>query len=134
MSDALNYLEKTSNQINTMITNPTSLTYGCIGVSTILLAYYTFFKSDGEKSESNEVSESAVEESEQVVEEPVAEEPVAEEPVAEESQEEQTGGKSRKKSTKKQKHKNKNKKTSTRRRRRWSSFLNNYSLYNPPAY
>ena len=119
MSDALNYLEKTTNQIKTMITNPTSLTYGCIGISTIVLGYYTFFKSDGDKSEPKEESESVAEEPAPVVEEPApAEEPVAEQPVAEEPQEEQTGGKSRKKSTKKQKHKNKNKKILTRRHRR----------------
>jgi hypothetical protein len=109
MSDALNYLEKTRNQINTMITNPTSLTYGCLGISTIVLGYYTFFKSDNDKSELKEESESVAEEPEPVAEEPVAEEPSpTEEPAVEEPepepQEEQTGGKSRKKSTKK--HKN----------------------------
>ena len=46
----MNSLENVKNQINNMITNPTSITYGCLGISTALLGYYTFIKSSDEKS------------------------------------------------------------------------------------
>ena len=45
----MNSLENVKNQINNMITNPTSITYGCLGISTALLGYYTFIKSSDEK-------------------------------------------------------------------------------------
>ncbi len=101
-----------------MITNPSTITYGCLGVSTALLGYYTFFKSNDESSSfSEKESEPAVESMtvpEPMVDEPEPEPVVTPEPEPE-PESEQTGGK-KKKSTKRRKRKNKNKKNSTLRR------------------
>jgi hypothetical protein len=112
----MNSFENVKNQINNMITNPTTITYGCLGVSTALLGYYTFFKSNDDSSSFSEKESDSLFGS-MTVPETIIEEPEPEpepEPVVE-PESEQTGGK-KKKSTKRRKHKNKNKKNSTLRR------------------
>ena len=93
----MNSLENVKNQITNMITNPTSITYGCLGISTALLGYYTFIKSSDEKSSEPDSAPLPVTDSEP------------------EPKPEQAGGK-KKKSTRRRKRKNKNKQNSTLRR------------------
>jgi hypothetical protein len=104
----MNSLENVKNQITNMMTNPTTMTYSCLGISTAILGYYTFFKSSDD--EPGAFSEKAAEPEPEPQPEPEPE-PEPEAPS------EQTGGKKKKKkSTRRQKRHSRNKKNSSLRR------------------
>lgn len=109
----MNKLEQATRGITSTISNPTYISYSLLGISSLILGYYTFF--DNKIDETVQEPEPEEPEPVQEVEEPAQEEPVqeVEEPIQEPEKETQEqplfqGGK--KKKTKRTKHR-KNKRT-----------------------
>ena len=109
----MNKIENATRGITNMITNPVYMSYGLLGLSSVILGYYTLFDNKIDEVVQEPVQQSTVQQS--IFQEPMVQEPIVQEPIVqeEEPQQEQPslfqGGK-KKKYTRTNKKRNKSRK------------------------